>query len=226
MIRNKTPFTRIAGVAIAAMSVCFGGGHVMAQEAPKPVLVVIDKDSIEFGVQPYQVPADALNDLIASVGVRDPLPFFAANVGQQFLLRTGLNDSDSWFVFNRAPIRWESGAGADDALENFVLAGPGLGSPDSSGERTSLLVGIEGLLAVRADRAALLVGRSVCAVVYDEDLAISESDSRLDLDGPNLGIVAFRVSSIFTSASVWPTLLVEALDVRSTCGEKLDVFQN
>ena len=100
-----------------------------------------------------------------------------------------------------------------------------VGSPDSSGQRTSFLSSVEDMVPVRSDRAALLVGRSVCAVVYDEDLAISESDTRVDLDGPNLGMVAFRVSSIFTTGSAWPTLLVEALDVRSTCAEKVDVFQ-
>ena len=223
MITNMRALRSIGAAALLVAGIGFGG-HLEAQEAPSPILVVIDKDSIEFGVQQYQVPPDALNDLIASVGVRDPLPFFAANVGAQFLLRTGLNGSDSWFGFTRAPIQWESGAGADDALENFVLAGPGLGSPDSSGQRASLLSSVDDMVPVRSDRAALLVGRSVCAVVYDTDLAIAENDSRVNLDGPNLGMVAFRVSSIFTAGSAWPTLLVEALDVRSTCGEKVDVF--
>ena len=225
MITNMTTLRSIGAAALLVSGLGLGG-HLKAQEAPAPVLLVIDKDSIEFGVQQYQVPPDALNDLIASVGVRDPLPFFAANVGAQFLLRTGLNGSDSWFAFTRAPIQWESAAGADDALENFVLAGPGLGSPDASGQRTSLLLSIQDLEPVRSDRAALLVGRSVCAVVYNEDLAISESDSRVNLNGANLGMVAFRVSNIFTAGSVWPTLLVETLDVRSTCSETVAVFQH
>jgi len=202
-----------------------GAGNAIAQETTNPVLVVIDKDSIDFGVQQYQVPPDALNDLIASVGVRDPLPFFAANVGQLFALRTGLNGSDSWFAFARAPYAWVSGPGEDDALENFALAGPGLGSPDAAGDRASLLVGVQDVVPIRADRATLLVGRNVCAIVYDENLTMPDGDLRVDLDGPNLGMVAFQIKSLVNAGSIWPGLVVETLDVRSTCAGKLDIFQ-
>src|SRR5688572_20397541 len=196
MTSNISRLMSIATVGLAVLVACFAADPAAAQDTERPLLIVIDKDSIEFGVQQYQVPRDALNDLIASVGVRDPLPFFAANVGQLFVLRSGLNGSDSWFAFQRAPIMWESGAGENDALENFVLAGPGLGSPDSMGQRASLLSDVEDVVPVRVDRASLLVGRSICAVVYDQDLVMSADGSRIDLQGPNLGMVAFRVSAI------------------------------
>jgi hypothetical protein len=226
MIPNISGLMRIAIVGLVVLGTCFAAGPTAAQDGGRPLLIVIDKDSIEFGVQQYQVPPDALNDLIASVGVRDPLPFFAVNVGSLFVLRSGMNGSDSWFAFQREPIRWESRAGENDALENFALAGPGLGSPDATGQRASLLSDVEDVIPVRVDRASLLVGRSICAVVYDQDLAMSADGSRIDLQGPNLGMVAFRVSAIMNVDSTWPGFLVETLDVRSTCfeGEGLEVL--
>ena len=224
MIPNMSRWMQMATVGLVALSTCLSAGAAAAQDGERPLLIVIDKDSIEFGVQEYQVPPDALNDLIASVGVRDPLPFFAASVGHLFILRSGLNGSDSWFAFQRAPIMWESRAGENDALENFALAGPGLGSPDAMGQRASLLSSVEDVIPVRVDRASLLVGRSICAVVYDQDLAMSAEGSRIDLQGPNLGMVAFRVSAIMNADATWPGFLVEALDVRSTCSEGLDAL--
>ena len=224
MTSNISRLMSIATVGLAVLATCFAAHPAAAQEAERPLLIVIDKDSIEFGVQQYQVPPDALNDLIASVGVRDPLPFFSANVGQSFVLRSGLNGSDSWFAFQRAPIMWESRAGENDALENFALAGPGLGSPDSMGQRASLLSDVEDVVPVRIDRASALVGKRICAVVYDQDLAMAADGSRIDLQGPNLGMVAFRVSAIMNADATWPGFLVETLDVRSTCSEGLDAL--
>ena len=44
-----------------------------AHLAPQRVLLVIDKASIDYGVEPYQVPPESLNDLIAgSPGLPDP----------------------------------------------------------------------------------------------------------------------------------------------------------
>lgn len=224
MTSNISRLMSIATVGLAVLVAGFAADPAAAQDAERPLLIVIDKDSIEFGVQQYQVPPDALNDLIASVGVRDPLPFFSANVGQLFVLRSGVNGSDSWFAFQRAPIMWESHAGENDALENFALAGPGLGSPDSMGQRASLLSDIEDVVPVRIDRASLLVGKRICAVVYDQDLAMAADGSRIDLQGPNLGMVAFRVSAIMNGDATWPGFLVETLDVRSTCSEGLDAL--
>ena len=224
MTSNISRLMSMATLGLAVLGACFAADPAAAQDTERPLLMVIDKDSIEFGVQQYQVPPDALNDLIASVGVRDPLPFFSANVGQLFVLRSGVNGSDSWFAFQRAPIMWESHAGENDALENFALAGPGLGSPDSMGQRASLLSDIEDVVPVRIDRASLLAGKRICAVVYDQDLAMAADGSRIDLQGPNLGMVAFRVSAIMNADATWPGFLVETLDVRSTCSEGLDAL--
>ena len=215
--------TAMAAV-IAAGAVAISAAHLAAQSPENAVLLILDKHAIEYGVEPYQVPPDALNDLIAAVGVRDPLPFFAANVGRQFILRTGTEGNDSWFALQQSPGAWDSESGANDSLQNFVLAGPGLGSPDSNGERESLLGAVEGVMPVRAANAALLVGRAACAVIYDDDLSVPAASESMRLQGANLGVMGFRVASVVGTGTQWPGLMVELLDARATCSEHLELL--
>jgi hypothetical protein len=214
----------VAGALMVACWIGFTPAVANGQIGEGAVLLVIDRYAIDYGLESYQVPPDVKNDLIAAVGVRDPLPFFSVNIGREFVLRTGTEGNDSWFALNSAPLRWQSESGANDSLQNFVLAGPGLGSPDRSGDRESLLGGVSGLTPVRAGIAPLIVGRNVCAVIYDDDLSIVEGSTEMDLHGANLGLMAFRVSSLVGTATQWPGMRVELLDVRETCSGKLETY--
>ena len=76
---------------------------------------------------------------ISDVGVREELPYFVVRAGQHVTLQGGTADNSAWFALRAVPEAWESEPGAADGLQNFELAGPGLGSPDASEERETLL---------------------------------------------------------------------------------------
>ena len=77
----------------------------------------------------------------------------------------GQDGNDGWFAIRSAPASWASETGVDDGLQNFLLAGPGLGSPDEDGNGTSLLGGVPNVVALRAAGLIPLIGRTACAVV-------------------------------------------------------------
>ena len=224
MVATTTIRNFVTAACLAATGVMAASMPTSAQTAQSSVFLVIDRYAIDYGLEPYQVPPEVKNDLIAAVGVRDPLPFFSANVGRQFTLRTGTEGNDSWFALNSVPSTWESQAGLNDGLQNFVLAGPGLGSPDRNGERETLLFSIAGMTPVRASNADFLLGRSVCAVIYDDDLSPPAEGFDMSLRGANLGLMAFRVQGVVDTASPWPGMTVELLDVRETCSAPLQTY--
>ena len=119
------------------------------------------------------------------------------------------------------PAPWASEDGLDDGLENFFVAGAGLGSLDESGNRVTLLGRVPDVVALRWAGIGLLVGRQVCAVVYAGEI---ESGAATDLGGANLGVVAFDVTSVDAAAVDWPNVTVQVLDARETCSGVLAAF--
>ena len=73
------------------------------------------------------------------------------------------------------------------------MAGPGLGSPDDNGDREALLNGVPNVVPIRADGLQMLVGRTVCAIVYSGAITVT---STANLQGPTLGRIAFSVVSL------------------------------
>jgi hypothetical protein len=194
-------------------------------QSPAPVLLILDETAIDHGPPPHLIPSEAVNDLIGSVGLREPLPYFGARIGESVTLLGGQEGNDGWFALRRVPAAWASEVGSDDGLQNYFLAGPGLGSPDESGERTALLAGVANVVPLRAAGLNLLVGRQVCAVIYDEDIAVaSGTPSTADLNGVNLGAVAFQVTSVEAAGTEWPNVSVRILDARETCKGTLVPF--
>lgn len=208
----------IAGLAMPA-------AHLAAEE-PAPVLLILDRDALDHGPPPHPIPGEAVNDLIASVGVRDQLPYFANNIGAPLTLLGGQNGSDGWFAVTAAPEFWATAPGAGDGLENFVLAGPGLGSPDRGGDRESLLWAVPGVQPLHGAGLRALVGRQACAVVYDNDLQVVDDPSAAaDLRGPNLGLVAFEVLAVDAlDGSDWPKIEVQILDAKEVCSGPMSAF--
>ena len=210
-----------AGILVA----CAAGAAVqtVSGDEPPAVLILLDRDALDHGPPPHPIPGEAVNDLIASVGVRDQLPYFAANIGQPLTLLGCQHGSDGWFALTNIQPGWASEPGANDGLENYLLAGPGLGSPDASGNRESLLHLVPSVVPVRAEGLRLLIGRAVCAVVYDNDITIV--DSATDLNGPNLGIVAFQVLAVdnFDDAEL-PRVEVQILDAKRACRSTVTLF--
>src|SRR5437763_13289100 len=74
--------------------------HLIA-DVPAPVLLILDRDALDHGPPPHPIPGEAVNDLIASVGVRDQLPYFTKNIGAPLTLLGGQNGSVGWFEVRR-----------------------------------------------------------------------------------------------------------------------------
>ena len=216
---------RAAGTVMIACGLGMVTASLAAQDqVPPPVLLVLDETAIDHGPPPHLIPADAVNDEVANVGLRDPIPYFSARVGTSVTLPSGQPGNDGWFAITSAPAAWASEASSDDGLQNFFLAGPGLGSPDEEGNRASLLGTVPNVVALRAASLALLVGRTVCAVVYDSDLTIAGDPKTVDLSGVNLGVVAFRVTSVDAAGGEWPAVTIQVLNSREACNGALLPF--
>lgn len=188
--------------------------------AQEPVTVLLlDRNAIQANVAPNHFAAVDINATIADVGVRDALPFFNLREGQRLVLPGGSAAHEGWLAFTAVPSSWSTAEG-NDGLENFVFAGPGLGSPDSNGSRTSLLGMKAEVVPLRADGLQMLTGRSVCAVVFANELP--RTASGVTVSGPNLGIVAFKVLQVSGGdAQALPSVELAVLETRQVCAGDL-----
>lgn len=202
------------------------GSRVAAQEPLPNVLLVLDKDAIDYGPAPHFLPADAVNPAIAGVGVRDELSYFQGHLDAQVVLTGGKNGNDGWFAIRTAPDSWSTGESPTDGLENFAMAGAGLGSPDENGDRESLLDNVQNVTPVRAEGLELLVGRTVCAVVYSGDVSVSAgAPPSASLKGASLGIAAFTVvATIPTDDADRPNVQVQIAEGHKVCTGQLVPF--
>jgi hypothetical protein len=214
-------------VGAAAMIIAAAPPPASAQTADSPVvLLVLDKDALDYGPAPHLLPDGAVDPDAAGVGVREELPYFRNHVGSQVVLPSGQAGSDGWFAIRTVPAAWSTSAGANDGLQNFALAGPGLGSPDDNGDRESLLANVGDVVPVRADGLGLLVGSTVCAVVYSGDLTVvSGAPPTATLQGPTLGRIAFTVVSLAaTDDADHPNVLLQVAEGHETCAGVLAPF--
>ena len=188
------------------------------------MLLVLDRDAIDNGTAPNSFSPADVNDDIAAVGQRQPLRFFAANVGRSLTLHSGTVGNEGWFALRSVPSTWGSAGPTADGLQNYVRSGPGLGAPDlTSGWKESLLDRVSDAVPLRASGLKLLVGQSVCAIVTDEDVwPRTFQPPVLNLKGSNLGIVAFQVTGVTRfiggTASSLPKIAITVLDASRVCG--------
>ena len=185
---------------------------VATAQTSAPLLVLLDLDALEHRFAP-----DAINDPIAGVGVRDPLPFFAANIGQRIAL-----PGKGWFGLVAVPVSWHN-PGEDHGLQNYFLAGPGLGSPDALGDRASLLGDVPGVVGLQPGQLAGLVGRTICGVVYNNRIPTSGTPPVADLRGKTLGVIAGRVVAVHPDGA---TVEIEILASRDACSAELALFNS
>jgi len=189
-----------------------------------PVFLVIDEDSIDNGIAPTFFEGDDVNEDDAEVGVRTQLPFFADNVGEMITLHTGEVGDEGWFALTKIPADWE--AGGVPGLTNFLLPGPGLGDESDELGPEDLLDKIPDVTPLRFTGLNDLVGRTVCAVVYDSDISINYDPLDGSLKGANLGTVAFEVNSVtavagtddFSDSSL-PKVEITILDAKNIDGD-------
>jgi hypothetical protein len=211
-----------AAGAVVLVGTLSGPGIAQAQTVTPdaPVLLVLDKDALDYGPPPHLLPEGAVDVDIAAPGVPGELPYFQNHLDSQVVLPSGQAGSDGWFALRSVPAAWTTADGVD-GLSNFALAGPGLGSPDDNGERESLLASVPDVVPVQAGDVALLVGRMVCAVVYSGDLAIAPG-TLTNLQGPTLGRIAFTVVSLApTDDPAHPSVQVQVAEGHEVCSGRL-----
>jgi len=193
----------------------------------RALAIVIDEDSIDNGNQPNLFSGDDVNEDLARPGLRSQLPFFAANVEETIVLYTGQVGDEGWFALTSIPEAWAAAGPTTSGLRNYVgdPVGPGLGT---GRKRESLLDKIPGVTPLRAAGLSLLEGRTVCAVVYDNDVSVNYDPLTGSLKGATLGRIAFRVGSVVPlvhlSSSSLPGVTIEILDADSVCGGPLGLF--
>ena len=201
-------------VTAAALLLATSAG---AQEAA--TVVLLDRNAIAVNVAPANFTAADINVPIADVGVRDALPYFNARPGKPLTLPGGVIGHEGWIAVSGVPAAWVPNTEVD-GLENFIWAGPGLGSPDAGGNRTSLLVSPTSLVPLGATGLQQLVGRTICAVAFRDELPRLENT--VSLTGPTLGLLAFTVEAMNGgTATTLPFVDITIQDTREVCGGAL-----
>jgi hypothetical protein len=213
----------LAGVLAAT---CLTSTSAVLGAADKPALVLLLEWTALLTLP--LTDAEEVNSTIAKMGVRDPLPFFSSRVGQHVVLSGGEPGNDSWFALKSVPDAWSSASGANDGLENYLLAGPGLGSPDSAGSRGALLTKVPNVYPLRREGLDLLAGSRVCAVVYQKDLDLLDKEApyTADLRGPNRGVIAFLVEGTDVSPESGELLVKVEILPKKACQGDLAPFAN
>ena len=202
--------------SILAVAVLTSGVPAAAQTAA--IVLVLDSNAISASAAGPFTPIQ-INVPLADVGVRDSLPFFSEHEGQRIMLRGGFVGHEGWYAIRSVPTGWATEENTD-GLQNFVSAGPGLGSPDAAGNRSSLLESVRGVAPLQTAGLEMLTGRSVCAVVYANE--IPRATDGVSLSGSTLGTVAFSVLSVNRGDDQVPTFVdINILDARQVCGGAL-----
>lgn len=194
------------------------------------VFLVIDENSIDNGNEPNDFSETDVNDQIASIGQREQLKFFKENTGKTIELYTGEVGDEGWFAIKNIPNRWVNAGPTDNGLQNYLVPGPGLGAPNIDDDREVLLDEIPNVTPLRATGLKMLVGYKVMAVVYDSDISINYSPLEGNLQGANLGMVAFEVLSVRErtegSDSSLPAVSIRILDVSALSNFGRVLFSN
>jgi hypothetical protein len=190
---------------------------------PSPVVfLLIDEDSIDNGSQPNNFTEIDVNDLVADLGLRTQLPYFASNIDETIELNTGQIGDEGWFAITNIPDSWADAGPTDDGLENFIgvnnLVGQGLGI---GREPEGLLYEVPDVTPLGDEHLEMLEGDTVCALVYDGDINAG------NLAGDTLGIVGFQVDSVDSlnqSSSSLSLATITILDANEVCSGPLVLF--
>lgn len=192
------------------------------------VLLVIDEESIDNGNPPNDFSDTDVNDQLAEVGLRKTLRYFEENVGDTIALFTGQVGDEGWHVLKTILSSWKNAGPSDNGSQNFLSAGTGLGGGED--DKEVLLDKIPDVTPLRATGLKMLIGKTVLAVVYDGDVSINYSPLNGNLQGANLGLVAFDVIEVKErtdgSTSSLPRVTIAIRSVDATLTAPLMLFAN
>lgn len=196
----------------------------------RAVFLLIDEESIDNGNPPNNFSENDVNDQLARIGLREPLRFFENNVGREIDLFTGQVGDEGWHALRTIPSSWVSAGPTGNGLRNYLTPGPGLGAAVPDDDREVLLDKIPNVTPLRAQGLAMLVGQTVYAVVYDSDISINYSPLTGNLQGDNLGVVAFDVLRVTQrmdgSSSDLPRVSIRIRSAENISGLDLGLFAN
>lgn len=192
------------------------------------VFLFIDDDSVDNGNEPNNFSETDVNDNIAGIGQRSPLKYFQENIGKTIDLYTGQVGDEGWFAPKTIPSSWISAGPTNIGLRNYLTPGPGLGAPGDN--REVLLDKIPDVIPLRAAALKMLEGETVYAVVYDSDISINYDPIEANLQGANLGVVAFDVLGVTKrtngSTSDLPRVTISIRNATEVAEMNLSLFSN
>ncbi len=192
----------------------------------RTIFLLIDEDSIDNGNEPNDFTENEVNDGIAEIGQRETLNFFANNINEEVTLYTGQVGDEGWFALIQTPEDWDDAGPTQNGTRNYLEAGPGLGG----NEDDDLLDELPNVIPLRATSLAMLTGQRVIAIVYDSDISINYDPITGNLQGENLGIVAFEVLEVNErtdgSSSDLPSVNIRILNAAMVSASNLYLFGN
>lgn len=135
---------------------------------------------------------------------------------------------EGFYALKIVPGSWKTAGPSPTGILNFVNAAPGLGGVED--DKEVLLDKIPNVTPLRATGLAMLKARTVFTVVYDGDISMNYSPLNANLQGANLGLVAFRVVNVVkstdSSSGSLPVVGVVIEKVSSINGVALNLFSN
>lgn len=192
------------------------------------VFLFIDEESIDNGNEPNNFSETDVNDQLADIGLRSQLRYFRENPGEVIELYTGQVGDEGWHAPGTIPGSWLSTGPTDNGLLNYLVPGPGLGGGED--DREVLLDEIPDVIPLRATGLAMLSGKTVFAVVYDSDISTNYSPIKANLQGANLGIVAFEILEVRArsngSDADLPEVTIRILDADNIMNGPFLLFEN
>ena len=228
------------------------------QVATGALWLVIDEDGIDNGPRYWPNSATSftsstiktwstkdVNDDRPGLAQRLPLRWFVdpVNVGQTFWFFTGQVGDEAWFAPKFIPQSWaDAGPDFSDGLRNFLgdptqpfatpkhLVGPGLGTGN---DPEKLLDKIPHVIPLRAEGLFGLIGKTVCALVWDSDINVNYDKPKPEgingvLKGEKLGVVAFEVLNVVYlsgwSSSTLPRVQLIIRDPNLVCLGTLGLY--
>ncbi len=223
-------FTLLAFTFAGCEEVSLTGDTEQYNNNSSAVFILIDEDSIDNGNEPNNFSDTDVNDQLAEIGLRKPLLYFQNNVGKTIDLYTGQVGDEGWFAPKFIPSRWISTGPSNNGTLNFFVPGPGLGAPYPDDDREVLLDKVPEITPLRATGLVMLVGSTVYAVVYDSDISINYSPLKGNLQGANLGVVAFDVLRVTErtdgSSSDLPRVTILIRSINEVSSWPLTLFSN
>lgn len=207
-------------------------GVVESFDNGEVVFLLLDEDAIDNGNEPNNFSDTEVNDHLADIGQRRILEYFKDNVGEVITLYSGQVGDEGWFALKTIPNSWMETGPTDNGLRNYLTPGPGLGA--SGDDPEVLLDEIPDVTPLRATGIKMLQGQTIYAVVYDSDISINYNPIEGNLQGANLGIVAFDVLDVTeislvdddSSTSDLPSVSIRIRDAMEIGDLTLSLFSN